>query len=216
MLDTMGSVNLYTWKVEGFKGQDATIRLYPGWKPSRKESALHLVADLLRYWPDDFNQVIDMQVGTASYCGGIADETFWILTNDTLSDEFIKELGTDLAILGGRIVLFELSVLSNPKLCIEKLVESGEHSDCGCPLHQKEVVDIKEFPIPRLTDGPLTGRNVDSWNNALSTHEAKAWFARLGGVYENTRTIAIHDQHGKHKVTIGFPKHKNDAKKQRV
>jgi hypothetical protein len=62
-----------------------------------------------------------------------------------------------------------------------------------------------ESSVPRLSDGPLDGKYTSSWNNALSTDEAKQWVKDHGIDVDTIRTIGITSDDGEH--TIGFPQH---------
>ena len=145
--------------------------------------------------------LIDIRsLGSSSMGINIDIQTIQCLSNEKLSDSLLDEITVDLEKLGAQ-VLYRVETYQNPVMKFDCYPVIWQDPDCQRTL---ETLFFKvNSRVPRLSDGPLDGKYSSSWNNALSTEEARDWVVKRGIPVERIRTVSIRGESGQ-EHTIGF------------
>ncbi|MBS1962802.1 MAG: hypothetical protein JST04_11335 [Bdellovibrionales bacterium] len=69
----------------------------------------------------------------------------------------------------------------------------------------KALVKAVDGKLPRFSKGCDTGSYADSWNDAASTPESRAYLKKIGINIRQARTLSLVDKNGDEVWTFGFP-----------
>ena len=157
------------------------------------------------------DQVIDLRENGSHTQGCyIVSQTVHILTNTKLPEElqkmFVDSVNSQKELsLEHKKALQMMGDLHNPNVIISE--QKVEHPYIA--VHQKrgkvekKFFEVIKFPIPRLTNGPLTGLQDDSWNHACETPAAKQWI-RDNSIDVLDECIEFTEKNGERIHSIGF------------